>query len=76
MNARDAFVINNVKNRKICIKIDEDELFYMTEIIDNGGGIDLSLLDKYFIPISQQRQLDRSWIIYDENYFGKYERKC
>jgi signal transduction histidine kinase len=50
MNARDAFVINNVKNRKICIKIDEDEWFYMTEIIDNGGGIDLSLLDKIFHP--------------------------
>ncbi len=50
MNARDAFVINNVKSRKICIKIDEDEWFYMTEIIDNGGGIDLSLLDKIFHP--------------------------
>ncbi|MCQ6282176.1 sensor histidine kinase [Bacillus sp. EB600] len=50
MNARDAFVINNVKNRKICIKIDEDECFYMIEIIDNGGGMDRSLLDKIFHP--------------------------
>lgn len=50
MNARDALITHNVDNRNICIKIAEDHWFYMTEIIDNGGGIEPYLLDKIFDP--------------------------
>jgi signal transduction histidine kinase len=56
MNAKDAFVNHNIENRKLSIKIDEDELFYMTEIIDTGGGIESSLLDKIFEPYFTTRQ--------------------
>lgn len=50
MNAKDAFVSNHIENRKLGIKIDEDEWFYLTEITDTGGGIEPSLLDKIFDP--------------------------
>jgi signal transduction histidine kinase len=56
MNAKDAFVNHNIENRKLSIKIDEDEWFYMTEIIDTGGGIELSLLDSIFEPYFTTRQ--------------------
>lgn len=56
MNAKDAFVSHNIENRKLSIKIDEDEWFYMTEIIDTGGGIDSSLLEKIFDPYFTTRQ--------------------
>jgi signal transduction histidine kinase len=56
MNAKDAFVNHNIENRKLSIKINEDELFYMTEIIDTGGGIESSLLDKIFEPYFTTRQ--------------------
>jgi signal transduction histidine kinase len=50
MNARDAFIACNRENRNISIKIDEDDCFYMTEISDNGGGMEPTLLDKIFDP--------------------------
>lgn len=50
MNVRDAFITCNVGQRKIWIKIDEDDCFYMTEIIDNGGGIDRAIMGKIFDP--------------------------
>jgi signal transduction histidine kinase len=56
VNAKDAFVSNNIENRKLSIKIDEDEWFYMTEVIDTGGGIEPSLLDKIFDPYFTTRQ--------------------
>jgi signal transduction histidine kinase len=56
MNSKDAFVNQNIENRKLNIKIDEDEWFYMTEIIDTGGGIEPSLLDKIFEPYFTTRQ--------------------
>jgi signal transduction histidine kinase len=56
MNAKDAFVSNNIENRKLSIKIDEDECFYMIEINDTGGGIGSSLLDKIFEPYFTTRQ--------------------
>ena len=56
MNAKDAFVSRNIENRKLSIKIDEDEWFYMTEIIDTGGGIESSLLEKIFDPYFTTRQ--------------------
>lgn len=56
MNAKDAFVNHHIENRRLSIKIDEDEWFYMTEIIDTGGGIESSLLDKIFEPYFTTRQ--------------------
>jgi signal transduction histidine kinase len=50
INAKDAFINHNIENRRLSIKIDEDESFYMTEISDTGGGIDPILLDKIFVP--------------------------
>jgi signal transduction histidine kinase len=56
MNAKDAFVNHNIEHRKLSIKIDEDDWFYMIEIIDTGGGIESSLLDKIFEPYFTTRQ--------------------
>jgi C4-dicarboxylate-specific signal transduction histidine kinase len=56
MNAKDAFVSQNIDNRKLSIKIDEDEWFYMIEISDTGGGIETSLLDTLFDPYFTTRQ--------------------
>lgn len=49
-NARDAFVTSNIQNRKLHIKIEETEEFYIAEFTDNAGGIDPVLLEKVFDP--------------------------
>jgi signal transduction histidine kinase len=49
-NACDAFVANNVKNKKLYIKIHEKAEFLATEFTDNAGGIERSLLTKVFDP--------------------------
>jgi signal transduction histidine kinase len=56
MNAKDAFVTHNIDNRRLSIKIVEDEWFYMTEINDNAGGIAPAMLDKIFDPYFTTRQ--------------------
>ncbi len=49
-NTRDAFVQNDINNRKIIIKLAETEKDITAEFIDNAGGIDQALLEKIFDP--------------------------
>ena len=49
-NARDAFVVNNIKNRKVYIKIAETKEFLLAEFTDTAGGIEPALLEKVFDP--------------------------
>ncbi|GHH99099.1 sensor histidine kinase [Neobacillus kokaensis] len=47
-NARDAFVLKEISNRKITIKIKETKDFINAEFTDNAGGIEPALIDKVF----------------------------
>ncbi|MDR7078286.1 signal transduction histidine kinase [Neobacillus niacini] len=50
MNAKDAFVTNEVKNRRLDILICTKGSFVIVEVTDNGGGIEPALLSKVFDP--------------------------
>jgi len=47
-NAKDAFVQNNTKHRKIIINIYKDDMNKSIEVIDNAGGIPLEIVDDMF----------------------------
>lgn len=49
-NSRDAFVANNITERKLLIAIHETDDFIAAEFTDNAGGIEPALLDKVFDP--------------------------
>jgi PAS domain S-box-containing protein len=49
-NARDALTSDHTKDALIEIKIYDDEEYVNTEICDNGGGIDETILAKLFDP--------------------------
>jgi len=49
-NAKDALITTKPKNPKINIRVYEDEKYINTEIFDNGGGVDISILSKIFDP--------------------------
>jgi signal transduction histidine kinase len=49
-NARDAFVLKDIKNRKIKIQLSETMKFVTAEFTDNAGGIEPALLNKIFDP--------------------------
>lgn len=55
-NARDAFVQNGSRNRKLSIKIGESTDYVTAEFIDNAGGIEPVLLNKIFDPYFTTRQ--------------------
>ena len=53
-NAKDAFIINNIENRKIQITISKIEIqskpFTQIDIEDNAGGINENYIDRVFEP--------------------------
>lgn len=49
-NAEDILLENNIKNPYIKVNTFEDEKYLYLQIIDNGGGIPLDILDKIFDP--------------------------
>jgi signal transduction histidine kinase len=49
-NARDAFVFKTIPNRKMIIRIEEDDQFLTAYFTDNAGGIEPALLTKVFDP--------------------------
>jgi len=49
-NAKDALVENHIENAWIDIKIYDDEKYVNTEVCDNGGGIDNSVIENIFDP--------------------------
>ena len=50
MNARDAFISNEVANRRVDIMIRSIDSSIMVDFIDNAGGIEQELLPKLFEP--------------------------
>ena len=53
-NSKDAFVLNNIKNKKITIILREEQIldkkYSLLEISDNAGGITKENIDKIFEP--------------------------
>lgn len=49
-NARDSFILNEIKKRKLQIKIVETEEQIVAEFTDNAGGIDQGIIKKIFDP--------------------------
>ncbi len=49
-NSKDAFNQNNIKNKKIVIKIYKNDKNIFLEFIDNALGIDKDLIDKIYEP--------------------------
>lgn len=49
-NSRDAFEDNEILNKKIQIKIKEDEKYYFIKFYDNAGGIPKDIINKIFEP--------------------------
>jgi signal transduction histidine kinase len=54
-NTRDAFIQNEVNNRKIQIKIDETDTYITVVFIDNAGGIEPEILGQIFDPYFSTR---------------------
>lgn len=62
-NAKEAFKCNKIQNPKIKIYIKDDIAQQYLFIEDNGGGIDIHLLDKIFKPyVSTKKELESSGI--------------
>lgn len=53
-NSKDAFILNNIKNKRITITLKEEDIldkkYSMLEISDNAGGINKENIDKIFEP--------------------------
>jgi PAS domain S-box-containing protein len=49
-NAKDALIAKNVQDARIEVRVINDGEYVTTEICDNGGGIDASIIDKVFDP--------------------------
>ncbi len=49
-NARDNFKINNIEDRKIEIDVHCENEYIVLSFIDNGGGIEESIIDRVFEP--------------------------
>ncbi|WP_428739018.1 sensor histidine kinase [Sulfurimonas sp.] len=49
-NAKDALLIRNTFNAKVCISLDQVDTRYIISISDNGGGISKSVQQKMFEP--------------------------
>ncbi|WP_320033423.1 HAMP domain-containing sensor histidine kinase [Halarcobacter sp.] len=47
-NSKDAFVLKDIKNRKIIIKIYQEDNLNILEISDNAGGIKEDIIDEIF----------------------------
>ncbi|MBU1216724.1 PAS domain S-box protein [bacterium] len=49
-NAKDALILKKCEDAQIDVKVFEDEEYVITEICDNGDGIDEAILSKIFDP--------------------------
>ena len=80
-NSKDALLSKKTKDAQIEIEVFEDEKYVITEICDNGGGIDTSILSKIFDPYFTTKDektgtglgLYMSKMIVDNHLHGKIE---
>ena len=49
-NAKDAYILNNIKNGKIIISLFENDGYILLGIQDNAGGIDENIINNIFDP--------------------------
>jgi len=49
-NSKEAFIKNNIENKKIDIFLTQDDKYVVINVKDNGGGIDEAIIDKVFDP--------------------------
>ena len=80
-NAKDALVLNNIKNPKIEINVKKENDKAIITIEDNANGIKEDLLDKVFVPYFTTKEkgtgigLYMSKIIIEQNMEGKIDVK-
>ncbi len=75
------YYLKKTKDAQIEIEVFEDEKYVITEICDNGGGIDTSILSKIFDPYFTTKDektgtglgLYMSKMIVDNHLHGKIE---
>lgn len=80
-NAKDALVTKNIDDAYIEVKVYEDDDFVITDIIDNGLGIDEKILPKIFDPYFSTKDeksgtglgLYMSKIIIEDHLHGEIE---
>ena len=80
-NSQDNFIENNMKNRKITVRTYDENDSAILDFLDNGGGIDESIIDKIFDPYYSTKNekngtglgLYMSKIIIEEHHNGKLE---
>ena len=80
-NSKDALLLHNQENAEIKVRVFEDEVYVITEICDNGSGIDEAILPKIFDPYFTTKDkktgtglgLYMSKMIIDDHLHGKIE---
>ena len=80
-NAKDSFLLNKKEKANIKIKIFEDKSYVITQICDNGSGINMNILPKIFDPYFSTKTeqngtglgLHMSKMIIEDHLNGKIE---
>ena len=80
-NAKEALIEKNIDSKKVFISIKKDKDFAYVNIVDNAGGVPLSLLGNIFEPYFTTKKYKKSSglglflskIIIEENMQGKLE---
>ncbi len=49
-NAKDILIENNIKDKKLLVKLHQDEHYNICEIYDNAGGVPNNIINKIFDP--------------------------
>ncbi len=61
-NAKDVLIARDIQNALIDVKVYQKENYCITEIIDNGGGIQVEPMEKVFDPFFTQGKKDGTGI--------------
>jgi signal transduction histidine kinase len=61
-NAQDVMILNKIENKKLIIKVYEENDKATLEIEDNAGGIKVSPIDKIFEPFFTNKKKDGSGV--------------
>lgn len=74
-NARDVFILRGIKNRSICITLDEFNQKPIITIEDNGGGIRLKNREDIFLPFVSHTKSSGIGLYIAKTILSKYDGK-